>query len=281
MTPTPTIKWPTAFGLAAIHLGALAALWSGFFSWSAIIVVFSLLYLTGALGVTLNYHRTLTHRSLRLSKPVEYATAILGALALQGGPIEWVSTHRAHHANSDRHGDPHDANLGFNWSHFQWLFFPNGAMLTKEEQIRMAPDLCAQPFYLRLEKYTLLLQIVLAVILFIFGGWSWVIWGVFVRLVLSYHLTWLINSAAHSSGYQTFKTGDRSTNCWWIALFSWGEGWHNNHHAFPFSARHGLKWFELDHTWHVIKALSWLGLARDVKVPTGVMQSRLRLDRAA
>jgi sn-1 stearoyl-lipid 9-desaturase len=266
-----------AAGLLIIHLGALLAFFPQFFSWAGIITGLVLMYVTGALGVTLGYHRTLTHRSLRLRQWLEYLTAFLGALSLQGGPIAWVSTHRAHHANADKHGDPHDSNRGFAWAHLNWLYLANGAMLTREGQVRMAPDIASDPFYQFLDRYVVMLQVLLALFLFAAGGWSVVVWAVFVRLVFTYHFTWLVNSAAHGLGYQTYKTGDRSTNCWWVAIFAWGEGWHNNHHAFPFSARHGLRWFEMDHTWVTVKVLSFLRLADKVKLPTLEMRQRLLL----
>ena len=255
-------------GLAGIHLGALAALLPGSFHWSGPVVAAVLLYLTGALGITLCYHRSLTHRGLRMRKPLEYALAVLGALALQGDPIRWVATHRKHHAHSDSDGDPHSRNVGFRWAHVRWLTQTNDAMPTPEELRRYAPDLYAEKFYRVLHYIHAPMQLVLAVLLFALGGWTWVVWGIFVRLVFSYHATWLVNSAAHSLGYQTYRTGDRSTNCWWVALLSWGEGWHNNHHAFPYSARHGLRWFELDLTWWSIKALAVLRLADRVRIPT-------------
>jgi len=119
------------------------------------------------------------------------------------------------------------------------------------------------------------LQLALAAVLFFFGGWAWVIWGVFARLVVSYHSTWLVNSAAHMLGYRSYRTTDRSTNCWWVALLSFGEGWHNNHHAFPFSARHGLAWFEIDMTWWHVKLLAFLRLADRIRIPSDVMLRRL------
>ncbi len=270
-------NWPVLGGLVLIHLGALCAFIPGTFSWSGVIVMVVLAYMTGALGVTLCYHRTLTHRALRMRRPLEYFTALLGTLSLQGGPIEWVGTHRAHHAHSDDTGDPHDSNRGFRWSHLNWLYLANQAMLSREEQLRMAHDVAEDPLYRFMDRYQLLLQVVLALALFAAGGVSWLIWGIFVRLVVTYHLTWLINSAAHSIGYQSYKTGDRSTNCWWLAVLSWGEGWHNNHHAFPFSARHGLRWFEIDHTWHVIKLLRSLRLVSNIKVPSLQMRRRLQV----
>jgi stearoyl-CoA desaturase (delta-9 desaturase) len=272
--------WVTFTGLAVVHLGALCAFIPGTFRWSALFVMIGLYYATGAWGISLGFHRLLTHRSLKLRKPLEYATAVFGVLALQGGPIEWVSTHRAHHAHTDKAGDPHDIHRGLLWSHFQWLYRPNDARPSVEEQLRLTPDLAEDPFYRFLERTYVLWTVALAILLFAFGGWSWVIWGIFVRIVLIYHVTWLVNSAAHHSGYQTFNTGDKSTNNWWVALLGWGEGWHNNHHAFPFSARHGLHWFEFDATWLTVKVLAWMKIACDVRVPTPAMVHRLKLDSA-
>ncbi len=260
-----TPGWATFTGLAIVHLGALCAFIPGTFHWSALIVMAVLYYVTGAWGITLGYHRLLTHRSLKVAKPIEYACAILGTLALQGGPIDW------------KEGDPHDVNRGLLWSHFEWLYKPNDAMLSPEEQKRLAPDLANDKFYLFLEKSYLAWTVALAVALFAVGGLSWLVWGIFVRIVITYHITWLVNSAAHHSGYQSFRTGDKSTNNWFVAFLAGGEGWHNNHHAFPFSARHGLRWFEIDATWWTIKVLAWMKLARDIKLPTPAMIQRLQL----
>ncbi|MEO9096557.1 MAG: fatty acid desaturase [Candidatus Baltobacteraceae bacterium] len=267
---------PTGIGLAIIHLGALAALVPALFSWSGFGLVFLLWWITGGIGITLGYHRMITHRSLRLPRPLEYAVALCGALALQGGPIEWVSTHRKHHAHSDHEGDPHDVHRGLGWAHIQWLYRNNFARLSKEDRARWAPDLVKDPFYRALDWGVLPLQIALGLVLLAIGGWSWVVWGIFARLVFTYHCTWLVNSAAHATGYRTYRTGDRSTNCWWVALLSFGEGWHNNHHAFPFSARHGLRWFEFDMTWWTIRGLRAIRLARNVRLPSREMMDRLR-----
>jgi sn-1 stearoyl-lipid 9-desaturase len=266
--------------LVLIHLGAVAAFWPGLFHWSSVIVMAVLIYGTGGIGVALGFHRALTHRSYRLWKPLEYLTTICGCLALQGSPIDWVATHRKHHAFTDKAGDPHDANAGFNWSHFLWMVMPNPSMLSTEERSRYAADLIADPFYRFLDRYYLGLTLVLAAVLFAFGGWSFVVWGIFARLVLVYQFTWLVNSAAHTVGYRTFRTDDRSTNCWWVAILGWGEGWHNNHHAFPFSARHGLRWYEFDITWLTVKLLAAVKLATDLKIPTKAMILRLRVDPA-
>lgn len=263
-------------GLVGIHLGALAAFVPAFFSWHALVAAAIVSYFTGALGVTLCYHRTLTHRSLRLRKPLEYFLAICGTLALQGDPIHWVATHRKHHAHADRDGDPHSIHLGFKWAHVDWLYRYNVAMPTHEELQRYAPDLRADPFYRALAWLGLPLQIALGGLLFAIGGWPFVVWAIFVRLIVSYHSTWLVNSAAHMFGYRTYSTSDRSTNCWWVALISFGEGWHNNHHAFPFSARHGLRRFEIDMTWWHVRILAFLRLADSIKIPSQLMQQRLR-----
>lgn len=270
-------NWPNGIGLAIIHVGALAAFIPATFSWSALLVAAIIAYTTGAFGVTLCYHRTLTHRSLRMVQPLEYLTAILGTLAFQGAPIEWVSTHRVHHAHSDRRGDPHSVREGLSWAHVKWIFSYNPNVPKPQEMRRYTPDLANDRFYQALTYLHLPLQIALAVGLFVAGGWSWVVWGIFVRLVFTYHATWLVNSAAHFSGYRTYHTSDRSTNSWWVALLSWGEGWHNNHHAFPFSARHGLKWFEFDLTWWTIKLMQAMRLVDKVRVPTEAMRERLAL----
>lgn len=270
----------TGLALALIHLCALVAFVPGLSSWSAVGAALVLVYVTGGLGVTLGFHRLLTHRSLQVPKGIEYVLTVLGVLALQGGPIDWVATHRRHHTYSDRAGDPHGMDRGFWWAHVGWLFLPNPGRPTIEEQHRLAADLAADPFYRFMERTALLWQLALGVLLFALGGWSWVVWGIFVRLVVTYHITWFVNSAAHWTGYRTFRTSDRSTNNWWVALLAWGEGWHNNHHAFPSSARHGMRWFELDLTWLTIRALQIVGIARSVKLPTLAMLNRRVLDPA-
>ena len=272
----------TGLALAGIHLIALLAFVPAFFSWSAVAVLFVLCYITGGIGITLGYHRLLTHRSLQVPKPIEYLFTFLGVLALQGGPISWVATHRRHHTYADREGDPHGMDRGFWWAHVGWLYLPNPALPTPAEERRLAADIVSDPFYRFLDRTSALWQVALGLLLFALGGWSWVIWGIFARLVVTYHLTWFVNSAAHWTGYRTFRTGDFSTNSWWVAVLTWGEGWHNNHHAFPFSARHGLRWFEFDITWLMIKLLRVVGIVRNVKVPTAAMIERLKaLDPAS
>ena len=271
--------YTVGIALAIIHIGALGVFLPAFFSWTAVAVAVSLYVVTG-MGITLAFHRLLTHRSLVVPRWVEYPLTIVGTLALQGGPIEWVAQHRAHHANTDRDGDPHDSHRGMPWSHVEWLFRSNKDRIPPQERARWAPDLVKDRFYRGVERYHFPIQLAFAAILFALGGWSWVVWGVFARLVFTYHCTWLVNSASHAVGYQTFRTGDRSTNNWWVAVLTFGEGWHNNHHAFPFSAKHGMRWFEFDPTYWTIKVMSWFRLARNVKLPTREMMDRLAVRKA-
>ena len=272
-------NWPTGLALILIHVGALAIFVPAFFSWWALLAAAVVAFTTGAWGVTLCYHRTLSHRSVRLRRPIEYATAILGTLAFQGDPISWVAIHRAHHAHSDKQGDPHSTRKGFSWAHIAWLVKPNPNIPRESEFPKYCPDLWNDPFYRFLHTFqmNLILQIALAGLLFVVGGWPFVVWGIFARLVFAYHSTWLVNSATHMFGYRTYKTGDRSTNSWWVALISYGEGWHNNHHAFPYSARHGMAWYESDLTWWTIRLLKLLHLADRVRVPSAALRDRLRI----
>jgi fatty-acid desaturase len=270
----PTNGTGTGIGLLILHLGALLALIPATFTWSGVAVAFVLCNLTGGVGLSLGFHRMLTHQSLRVPRWLRYTIAALGVLGMEGGPITWVATHRRHHANSDRVGDPHNGRRGLRWSHVQWLYQPNDDRPTQDEMLHLTPDLSADPFYRFLERTNLYWQIGLGALLLVCGGWSWVIWGMFVRVIVTIHVTGLVNSAAHHYGYQTYRTGDESRNNWWVAMLTWGDGWHNNHHAFPASARHGLRWFELDTTWLTIRLLQMLRLASDVRLPTPAALAR-------
>ncbi|MEX0886269.1 MAG: fatty acid desaturase, partial [Phycisphaeraceae bacterium] len=246
------LDWPVIIGIGGLHVAAIAAPW--FFSWSALTVALVLYWISGGLGVTLGFHRLLTHRSFKTPKWLEYTLTAFGCLAWQGGPATWVGTHRIHHKHSDSDLDPHTPNHGFTWSHIFWCMHkePEG-----QNAAAAAKDLLRDPFIRRLNRHFWVPQAILAVVLLAGGelaryfglnasGLSWVIWGVALRTVLVYHATWFVNSASHTWGYQTFETGDRSTNLWWVALLSFGEGWHNNHHAHPRSAAHGQNWYEID-----------------------------------
>ncbi|MBI3928429.1 MAG: fatty acid desaturase [Armatimonadetes bacterium] len=255
--------WPTAAVLGTVHSGALLAPF--FFDWSAILVAL-VLYAVTSMGITLGYHRLLTHRSYKTVPFLEYFFTFWASQAGQGGPISWTAVHRLHHKRSDQEGDPHGAHRGFWWSHMGWMLTRPPHKLDPQLKTRLAPDLEADPVHCFLDRNWLLFIVGMGFLLLQLGGWSWVIWGMFVRLVLVYHATWLVNSAAHKFGYRTHATRDLSTNCWWVAAVTFGEGWHNNHHAFPYSARHGLAPWEFDLSWGVIRLLERFGLAWDLKV---------------
>lgn len=259
----PPLAWPTIIVLALLHLGALLAFLPSNFSWTALGLTLFLHWLTAGVGITLGWHRLLTHRSFQTPKWLEYFLVFCGTLAMQGGPIWWVGLHRHHHLYSDQHVDHHDSTKGFWWSHLEWMF---REVPVEREIPRFTKDIADDRFYQFLDQFFVPIQAVFAVLIYLAGGWSLVVWAVFVRLVLVYHSTWLVNSATHKFGYRTYESGDRSTNCWWVALLSYGEGWHNNHHTFQYSARHGLKWWEIDATWMMICVLQWLGLAHHVKL---------------
>ncbi len=264
--PQPKLDWVNVGFFGAFHAIALLAPW--FFSWSALGVAVALHWLFGSIGICLGYHRLLTHRSFQVPKPLERLITLIGALALQGGPIFWVAGHRQHHLHTeDVDLDPYSAQRGFWWSHMLWLFYPHRQFFDYDSCKKFAPDLDRDPFYRWLNKNFLLLQIPIGVALYLAGGWSFVIYGVFVRAVLLWHSTWLINSASHMTGYRAFETDDNSRNLWWAALLTYGEGWHNNHHAYPNVAKAGWKWWEIDMTWWAIQGLKRLGLAKKIVMP--------------
>ena len=255
--------WVIIGYMAFLHLGALAAFLPGTFSWSAVGLALLFHWITGGLGITLGFHRLVTHRSFQTPKLLEYFLVFCGTLACQGGPLEWVGMHRIHHLHSDQNQDPHDSNKGFWWSHMGWMLFEAPS---REDLPRFTRDIADDPVYQFLQKYFVPIQVVLGILFYLLGGWPFVVWGIFVRIVVVFHCTWLVNSATHMFGYQTYESGDRSTNCWWVALITYGEGWHNNHHAYQHSARHGLRWWEIDLTWMTISLLQTLGLATKVKL---------------
>lgn len=260
------INWTSIGVFVAVHALALLAPW--FFSWSALGVTIFLHWLLGSIGICLGYHRLLTHRSLQVPKALEYVIALIGAAALQGGPIFWVAGHRRHHIyTEDLDKDPYSAKRGFWWSHMGWLLYKRPEFFDYESNRQFAPDLARDGFYRWLDRYFLLLQIPLAIGLYLLGGWSFVIYGVFVRTVLLWHSTWLINSASHITGYRTHDSDDNSRNLWWAAILTYGEGWHNNHHAYPNVAKAGWQWWEIDMTWWVILVLQRMGIAQRIVLP--------------
>jgi sn-1 stearoyl-lipid 9-desaturase len=258
------ISWETAAMIALFHLGAAAALF--FFTWPAFFTALFLWWVSGSLGIGVGYHRLLTHRSFKSPKWVEYFLTTCGTLALLGGPITWVTTHRIHHKFTDQEGDPHSPIDGQWWAHMGWFLFGKSFAHDSVARDRYVPDLMKDKFHVQINRFRYYFSptVVLGVVLFAIGGLPFLLWGVFVRSVAGQHFEWLINSAAHKWGSRRFVTRDLSTNNWWVAILTFGEGWHNNHHAHPVSAAHGLRWYEVDMNWYVIWALKKLGLAWDV-----------------
>ncbi len=257
-------SWTTATFLILFHAGAVAAFFM--FNWQALVVAVVLHWVAGSLGIGMGYHRLLTHRGYKVPKVVEYFLTLCATLALEGGPIFWVATHRLHHANTDRKGDPHSPRDGFWWAHMGWILRGEAKHRNTTLLSRYAPDLAQDRFHVWLTRWHWLPLTLLGLVLLVLGGWPMVMWGIFLRVTVGLHGTWLVNSAAHVWGSQRFKTRDDSRNNWWVALLSFGEGWHNNHHAYPAAARHGLAWYEVDLNWYGIRALQLLGLAKSIRL---------------
>lgn len=262
-------SWATVGFMVVLHVLALVALLPRFWSPTAVLVLLVLYWLTACIGVTLGYHRLLAHRSFQVPPLLEAWITTCGALSAQHGPIEWAGLHRHHHLHSDDPADHHNSHLGFWWSHLIWMLKEVPA---KAQVQRLTPDLQGNGYYQWLNRNFLLLQLPLAVVLWWLGtvtgagGLALVLWGIPLRLVLVYHATWMVNSATHRWGYVSHPSGDNSRNNAWVALLTFGEGWHNNHHAYPSSARMGFRWWELDLTWWHIVLLNRLGLARRIRL---------------
>jgi stearoyl-CoA desaturase (Delta-9 desaturase) len=273
-----TLWWGWGRGVSGVDVGLLVGL-----------------YVATGLGITVGYHRMLTHQSFKAPTPVRVLFAVLGSMAVQGAVIDWVATHRRHHAYTDVPGDPHSPHVdagdgvtgllkGLWYAHLGWLFAPDATV----GQV-WAPDLLKDDAIRRVHKLfpwlvlaTFLLPAALGGILTASwaGAWSGLLWGGLVRMMLLHHVTWSINSICHVFGTKPFNAHDESRNNPVMALLAFGEGWHNAHHAFPASARHGLRWWEFDASWIVIRSLAALRLARDVKLPTPAQMARRRAQRA-
>jgi stearoyl-CoA desaturase (delta-9 desaturase) len=282
-------------------LGVLAAavvLWQRFLSWSDL-AVFAVMYVLSAFGVTVGFHRLLTHRAFQTRPWLRYTLAVFGSLSVQGPVIDWVADHRKHHTFTDEEGDPHSPHAGQGkglkgmatglWhAHVGWLFSTHGQASSR----RFAPDLLEEPVMRRINRSFPLIALASLLVPFalgyalsggslVAGGLSALLWGGLVRIFIVHHITWSINSICHFFGRRRFDVDDESTNVFWLALPSLGEAWHHNHHAFPRSAFHGLRWWEFDPSGWLILGLERIGLAWDVvKVTPERARERLAERRA-
>jgi len=259
-----TVSWSTTIALVIFHAGAIAAPF--FFDWGAVLIAAILYWFAISWGIGMGYHRLLTHRGYRCPVWFEYLVATLGTLTLEGGPIFWVATHRIHHQNSDKPGDPHSPRDGAWWSHILWIILGEAKHSETREMMRYTPDLAKHGYYRWLNSYHYVPLTIISTALLVFGGLPYLLWGMCVRVVVGLHATWLVNSATHMWGSRRYETRDDSRNNWWVALLTFGEGWHNNHHAHPVSARHGLAWYEVDLTWMQLRALELIGVISNMKV---------------
>mmetsp|Transcript_28085 Transcript_28085/g.52756 ORF Transcript_28085/g.52756 Transcript_28085/m.52756 type:complete len:439 (-) Transcript_28085:223-1539(-) len=260
----------------AIHgLGLLVPF---FFSWKMLAIQF-LVYCVSGLGITYSYHRQLSHRSFKSPKWFEYLWATFGMMGMQGAPLDWASEHRYHHLHTETPLDPHSIYEGFYWSHVGWLLDSE-----KKEQrcsdMSNAKDMSKQKFYQLTSKYYKLFVLAHFAIVYALGGMAAIAWRCFF-ISFQYHITWFVNSASHVWGHQEYRTGDQSRNNWWVGILAFGEGWHNNHHAFEYSARHGLRPHQIDTTWMLVRLFQKLGLVTNVKLPTEKNKQRLRIQDSA
>lgn len=258
------INWKNLSIVTTFHLLAIPALFM--FSWENVAAMLIGNWIVGSLGIGLGYHRLLTHRSFKAPKWLEYTLTVFGALAIQDDAPKWVATHRIHHKFTETDQDPHSTRPGFWWAQIGWILLGTANDHDEATLKKYVPDLMKDKFHATLAKYYYIPIIVSAFVLFAIGGWAMVLWGVFVRVVVGWHTTWFVNSLAHIFGKRPFATNDDSTNNWFVALLTFGEGWHNNHHAFPTSARHGLKWYQFDMNWLTIRLFKKLGWAKQIRI---------------
>ena len=279
--------------------GAIVLFWNSFVDWTDLAIMVGL-YLFAAFGITIGYHRMLTHQAFQTSRALRYVFAGMGSVAVQGPVINWVADHRKHHAHTDEEGDPHSPHVGVASSgilgpvkglyhaHIGWLFSEQG----RADRRKYAPDLMEDPGMRWINRH--FLSFVLAGLAVPFalgfaisgnikGALTALLWGGFVRIFALHHVTWSINSICHFFGTRRFATDDQSTNVFWLALPSLGEAWHHNHHAFPRSAVHGLRWYEraMDPTAWAIDTMEKLGLVWNVVRITPERQAQKRAEAIA
>lgn len=281
------VKWRYATPIILVHILALPVFLPSLFSWTGVVLALVGCYVFGGIGMNVGYHRLITHRSFSCPRWLERVLALLGACCLEESPTVWAAWHRQHHQAADRDMDPHSPLASFVWGHIGWLMLKSDNADGTRLKARYAPDLERDPFYSWLEKSDNWIKVALVSwVLFFAAGYGTVmlwggtpqealqfgaslfVWGCALRTVLVWHVTWSVNSVTHLWGYRNYETPDNSRNNVIIGILAGGEGWHNNHHAAPASARHGHKWWEFDLAWATIKVLARFGLATDIRLPS-------------
>ena len=258
------INWKNVTIIASFHLLAIPALFT--FTWQNVVALIVGNWIVGSLGVGLGWHRLLTHRGFKAPKWLEYTLSIFATMSIQDSPDKWVATHRIHHAFTETDRDPHSTKLGFWWAQMGWIVWGTAQDHDAATLKKYVPDLIKDRGHALISRFYYVPIIISVAIFFAIGGWTMVVWGVFARVVVGWHTTWFVNSLSHIFGSRPFDTGDDSTNNWFVALLTFGEGWHNNHHMSPTSARHGLKWYQFDMNWIAIRILEKLGWATNIRV---------------
>jgi stearoyl-CoA desaturase (Delta-9 desaturase) len=267
------IDWTRILPFVLMHLVCLTVIWVG---WSPIAVATAVvLYAVRMFAITAFYHRYFSHRSFKTSRVAQFIFGVLGATAVQRGPVWWAAHHRHHHAHSDKAADVHSpVQHGFIRAHMGWFLSKKGFT----PDLKCVRDLMKFPELRWLDRFDILVPVAFAVAIFSVGvvlkntrpelgtsGWQMLVWGFFISTIACYHGTYTINSLSHVFGRQRYLTGDQSRNNWFLALITLGEGWHNNHHHYPSSARQGFYWWELDVTYYLLKAMSGLGIIWELK----------------
>ena len=286
------INWRYAFAVGSYHLLALLAFYPWFFSRTGVALAVIGVYVFGAAGINLCYHRLLSHRSFSCPLWLEHTFAIIAVCCLEDTPARWVATHRLHHHRADERPDPHSPLVSLFWSYIGWLFIENTDLHRATSYDRYARDIIRDKFYRWIERNVVWITLAQSLAYFAaglligismgdtvdealqFGASVW-LWGVVIRTVLVWHVTWCGNSFPHLFGYRNYETSDNSRNNAWVAIITSGEGWHNNHHAEPGSASNQRHWWEIDLTYLLLRLLVLLGLAWDVQLPKRAISPRV------
>jgi len=263
-TPQRGVNWKNVAIVASFHLLAIPVLWT--FSWQNLAALLIGNWIVGSLGVGLGWHRLLTHRGFKAPKWLEYTLSIFATMSMQDPPDKWIATHRMHHKFVDTDKDPHSARSGLWCPQIGWFIWGKAQDHDEATMKKYVPDLLKDRGHVLISRFFYVPIIVSALILFAIGGWTMVVWGVAARVVVGWHTTWFVNSLAHLYGKRPHDTGDLSTNNWFVAILTFGEGWHNNHHMSPTSARHGTEWYQFDMNWIAIRIFEKLGWAKNIRV---------------